>query len=203
MRTKKTLAKKLKQNRPIPQWIRMRTGNTIRYAPPRPPSRPLPAPGTSGRCSGFGGSGGAPLSLAWGRLPLRISATRGWGGRVWWGRKAEPRPPPPPIASSLASASHAWPVSPWARARGSPRSRALCSAQLQREAAPLASHQDRPVSRRRRCAGASSAACVCGWDRRTHTWTVKRFAACEPSELCPALFVCLPRLEFDRVSSST
>ena len=32
MRTKKTLAKKLKQNRPIPQWIRMRTGNRIRYA---------------------------------------------------------------------------------------------------------------------------------------------------------------------------
>ena len=29
--TKKTLAKKLKQNRPIPQWIRMRTGNPIRY----------------------------------------------------------------------------------------------------------------------------------------------------------------------------
>mgnify|MGYP002051029782 CR=1 FL=1 len=27
---KKTLAKKLKQNRPIPQWIRMRTGNTSR-----------------------------------------------------------------------------------------------------------------------------------------------------------------------------
>jgi len=31
MRTKKVLAKKLKQNRPIPQWIRMRTGNKIRY----------------------------------------------------------------------------------------------------------------------------------------------------------------------------
>ena len=30
-KVKKTLAKKLKQNRPIPQWIRMRTGNTIRY----------------------------------------------------------------------------------------------------------------------------------------------------------------------------
>jgi len=30
-KTKKTLAKKLKQNRPIPQWIRMRTGNKIRY----------------------------------------------------------------------------------------------------------------------------------------------------------------------------
>jgi large subunit ribosomal protein L39e len=29
-KTKKTLAKKLKQNRPIPQWIRMRTGNRIR-----------------------------------------------------------------------------------------------------------------------------------------------------------------------------
>ncbi|XP_046394454.1 60S ribosomal protein L39 [Ischnura elegans] len=28
---KQKLAKKLKQNRPIPQWIRMRTGNTIRY----------------------------------------------------------------------------------------------------------------------------------------------------------------------------
>merc|ERR1712135_153822 len=30
-RIKRKLAKKLKQNRPIPQWIRMRTGNTIRY----------------------------------------------------------------------------------------------------------------------------------------------------------------------------
>ncbi|XP_077862921.1 ubiquinol-cytochrome-c reductase complex assembly factor 1-like [Saccoglossus kowalevskii] len=30
-RVKKKLAKKLKQNRPIPQWVRMRTGNTIRY----------------------------------------------------------------------------------------------------------------------------------------------------------------------------
>lgn len=29
-RTKRTLAKKLKQNRPIPYWIRLRTGNTIR-----------------------------------------------------------------------------------------------------------------------------------------------------------------------------
>lgn len=27
---KQKLAKKLKQNRPIPQWIRMRSGNTIR-----------------------------------------------------------------------------------------------------------------------------------------------------------------------------
>eukprot|EP00658_Telonema_sp_P-2_P012060 TRINITY_DN145_c0_g1_i17.p2 TRINITY_DN145_c0_g1~~TRINITY_DN145_c0_g1_i17.p2 ORF type:complete len:116 (-),score=80.39 TRINITY_DN145_c0_g1_i17:5-304(-) len=25
------LSKKMKQNRPIPQWIRLRTGNTIRY----------------------------------------------------------------------------------------------------------------------------------------------------------------------------
>ena len=30
-RIKTKLAKKLKQNRPIPNWIRMRTGNTIRY----------------------------------------------------------------------------------------------------------------------------------------------------------------------------
>jgi large subunit ribosomal protein L39e len=28
---KKILSKKMKQNRPIPQWIRHRTGNTIRY----------------------------------------------------------------------------------------------------------------------------------------------------------------------------
>lgn len=28
---KKILGKKQKQNRPIPQWIRMKTGNTIRY----------------------------------------------------------------------------------------------------------------------------------------------------------------------------
>ncbi len=28
---KRKLAKKMKQNRPIPQWVRMRTGNSIRY----------------------------------------------------------------------------------------------------------------------------------------------------------------------------
>uniref|UniRef100_A0A672KI16 Large ribosomal subunit protein eL39 n=1 Tax=Sinocyclocheilus grahami TaxID=75366 RepID=A0A672KI16_SINGR len=28
---KRFLAKKQKQNRPIPQWIRMKTGNKIRY----------------------------------------------------------------------------------------------------------------------------------------------------------------------------
>uniref|UniRef100_A0A7I4AX55 60S ribosomal protein L39 n=1 Tax=Physcomitrium patens TaxID=3218 RepID=A0A7I4AX55_PHYPA len=31
-RIKKKLAKKLRQNRPIPHWIRMRTDNTIRHA---------------------------------------------------------------------------------------------------------------------------------------------------------------------------
>jgi large subunit ribosomal protein L39e len=31
-RTKQKLAKAQKQNRPIPQWIRLKTGNTIRYA---------------------------------------------------------------------------------------------------------------------------------------------------------------------------
>ncbi|XP_042533624.1 60S ribosomal protein L39-like [Dipodomys spectabilis] len=30
-RIKQFLAKKQKQNRPIPQWIRMKTGNKIRY----------------------------------------------------------------------------------------------------------------------------------------------------------------------------
>lgn len=30
-RTKRTLAKKQNQNRPIPYWTRLRTGNTIRY----------------------------------------------------------------------------------------------------------------------------------------------------------------------------
>jgi len=30
-RTKSLLGKKARQNRPIPGWIRMRTGNTIRY----------------------------------------------------------------------------------------------------------------------------------------------------------------------------
>jgi ribosomal protein L39E len=28
---KTTLAKAARQNRPVPQWIRMRTGNTVRY----------------------------------------------------------------------------------------------------------------------------------------------------------------------------
>ncbi|KAE9604526.1 60S ribosomal protein L39 [Arachis duranensis] len=30
-RIKKKLGKKMRQNRPIPYWIRMRTDNTIRY----------------------------------------------------------------------------------------------------------------------------------------------------------------------------
>jgi ribosomal protein L39E len=30
-RIKKKLAKKMRQNRPIPYWIRMRTDNTIRF----------------------------------------------------------------------------------------------------------------------------------------------------------------------------
>ncbi|KAH7074884.1 hypothetical protein BKA63DRAFT_513926 [Paraphoma chrysanthemicola] len=33
-RTKQKLARAQKQNRPIPQWIRLRTGNTIRYDSP-------------------------------------------------------------------------------------------------------------------------------------------------------------------------
>jgi len=41
VRTKKTLAKAMKQNRQVPQWIRFRTGNTVR--PPAAPP-PLPAP---------------------------------------------------------------------------------------------------------------------------------------------------------------
>ncbi|KAF4124150.1 large subunit ribosomal protein L39e [Geosmithia morbida] len=32
-RTKQKLAKAQKQNRPVPQWIRLRTGNTIRSVP--------------------------------------------------------------------------------------------------------------------------------------------------------------------------
>ena len=30
-RVKRILAKKMRQNRPLPQWIRLRTDNTIRY----------------------------------------------------------------------------------------------------------------------------------------------------------------------------
>ena len=40
---KQKLGKKQKQNRPLPQWIRMRTGNTIRCAPPQIPPRFPPA----------------------------------------------------------------------------------------------------------------------------------------------------------------
>ncbi|KAG8171088.1 hypothetical protein JTE90_010559, partial [Oedothorax gibbosus] len=36
-RIKQKLSKKMKQNRPIPQWIRMKTGNTIRYNAKRRP----------------------------------------------------------------------------------------------------------------------------------------------------------------------
>ena len=37
-RTKQKLARAQKQNRPIPQWIRLRTGNTIRYVHIRSPA---------------------------------------------------------------------------------------------------------------------------------------------------------------------
>ena len=30
-RTKRTLAKKQRQNRPLPQWIRLRTDNAVKY----------------------------------------------------------------------------------------------------------------------------------------------------------------------------
>ncbi|KAI5947801.1 large ribosomal subunit protein eL39-like [Manis javanica] len=36
-RIKRFLSKKQKQNRPIPQWIRMKTGNNIQYNSKRRP----------------------------------------------------------------------------------------------------------------------------------------------------------------------
>ena len=39
VRVKKTLAKAMKQNRQVPQWIRFRTGNTVRCLAARPPSQ--------------------------------------------------------------------------------------------------------------------------------------------------------------------
>ncbi|KAI2639790.1 hypothetical protein GGS26DRAFT_587240 [Hypomontagnella submonticulosa] len=51
-RTKQKLAKAQKQNRPIPQWIRLRTGNTIRYEEtPREPheTHTTPSEGTGAR----------------------------------------------------------------------------------------------------------------------------------------------------------
>lgn len=41
-RTKQKLAKAQKQNRPVPQWIRLRTGNTIRCVPSQLPDLYLP-----------------------------------------------------------------------------------------------------------------------------------------------------------------
>ncbi|KAF1893397.1 hypothetical protein Lal_00001866 [Lupinus albus] len=41
---KKKLAKKIRQNRPIPYWIRMRTDNTIRYNAKRRHWRPVLRP---------------------------------------------------------------------------------------------------------------------------------------------------------------
>jgi large subunit ribosomal protein L39e len=41
-RTKQKLARAQKQNRPIPQWIRLRTGNTIRYDLQHPSSATSP-----------------------------------------------------------------------------------------------------------------------------------------------------------------
>ena len=49
---KKIMGKKQKQNRPIPQWIRMRTGNTIRCVPPPRISRVLFHPVQGVVCGG-------------------------------------------------------------------------------------------------------------------------------------------------------
>ncbi|KAK2595756.1 60S ribosomal protein L39 [Conoideocrella luteorostrata] len=38
-RTKQKLAKAQKQNRPVPQWIRLRTNNNVRYAFPSPAAK--------------------------------------------------------------------------------------------------------------------------------------------------------------------
>ena len=46
------MGKKQKQNRPIPQWIRMRTGNTIRCVPPPRISRVLFRPVQGVVCGG-------------------------------------------------------------------------------------------------------------------------------------------------------
>ncbi|EMS45683.1 60S ribosomal protein L39 [Triticum urartu] len=53
-RIKQKLAKKQRQNRPIPYWIRMRTDNTIRYLPPPSSFTPGTTPSA--------GTGAAPSS---------------------------------------------------------------------------------------------------------------------------------------------
>lgn len=70
-RTKQKLAKAQKQNRPIPQWIRLRTGNTIRCVLMVPP---LPSPAR--------GSGHHPfrdrLCGPWAGMSVRMEADSGW-----------------------------------------------------------------------------------------------------------------------------
>ncbi|KAG2609878.1 hypothetical protein PVAP13_4KG073333 [Panicum virgatum] len=57
-RIKKKLAKKQRQNRPIPYWIRMRTDNTISSDSERGKRRRAPMLGETGA-----------YELAWGRFP--------------------------------------------------------------------------------------------------------------------------------------
>lgn len=55
-RTKVKLARAQKQNRPIPQWIRLRTGNTIRYANLHS-NNPSSSDDHTRSCRGFQGHG--------------------------------------------------------------------------------------------------------------------------------------------------
>ena len=84
-RTKMKLAKAQKQNRPIPHWIRLRTGNTIRYDQHRPMAI-TPSPKNSGGVNfhlGFGkkqaclrtGSRHGNLLLIWFLGTMRRDAT--------------------------------------------------------------------------------------------------------------------------------
>ena len=149
MRTKKTLAKKLKQNRPIPQWIRMRTGNTI-------------------RCACAAATTAAPALTA-ASLFASHSCHRKLPGH-------EPR-----TAASLAIArpnhlretrrraatEHGAPRAALARQLSTPPVHIACRrAQVQREAAPLAPYQDRPLSSRRRHGGFARVLGRHWWPRR-------------------------------------
>lgn len=79
-RTKQKLAKAKKQNRPIPQWIRLRTDNTIRYDAPRDSLTYM----TGGEEEKRSTRTGAHWTQAWLTDDAATTLSGGTGARLAW-----------------------------------------------------------------------------------------------------------------------
>ena len=132
LKIKKILGKKQKQNRPVPQWIRLRTDNKIRYVASPAPRRVslLHTSHIAGqRCAWQGGCRTRVASLG-SRRPMPACAATS--------RPASQPASVPSVSRALDLSSHSlFPSS---------HCSLLAPVQLEQQAPPLAPHQARPLN---------------------------------------------------------